>query len=211
MATGAGSMTRTAGLGLALLLAACSGEKAATSAQAPPPAAPAQAPAAPLPAAVPARPEGADPVDAALSAVQAFNAKAALDLVDVSATDRKLHDLAGRASDLARRAGSDAGAGGRLPATRKEAEAAHKRLVDGLAAFTTEANAQTAAVGTALEPCAKAPELAAYAGCAALTGEQALLAQNVDAVTKAYAAAEAAWPQVRAQLDEASATVALSR
>jgi hypothetical protein len=228
-----------------LLLASCSGEKrsekVATAPVGPPPAAtpatsltPATPPEAPIP------PETLAAVDAALAEAKAFNTKALADLAGIEKAERRIHDQAGRALDAARR-----GDGARVAASRADAEAAHKGLVDGLAAFRTAAAGQQTAIEAAVALCAPpvtdplapgvatlppkpvvttpapatpgappAPEatgLAAYAGCVALPAEQALLAQNIEAVASRYQAAEAAYRQDRAKLEEAAATMALGR
>jgi len=229
----------------AMLLAACSGEKrsdkVATAPAAPPPVAtPATplAPAAPLPPPVP--PETLAAVDAALAGVKAFNAKALTDLAAIEKAERRIRDQAARALEAARR-----GDGARVAAARADAEAAHKGLVDGLAAFRTAASGQQAAMEAAVALCGPpaadplaptatlppkpvvttpapatpgsapvAPDatgLAAYAGCLALPAEQALLAQNIEAVAARHQAAETAYRQDRAKLEEAAATMALGR
>lgn len=228
-----------------LLLASCSGEKGsekvATAPVGPPPAAtPATSltPATPPPEAIP--PETLAAVDTTLAAVKAFNAKALTDLAGIEKAERRIHDQAARALDAARR-----GDGARVAAARADAEAAHKSLVDGLAAFRTAAAGQQAAVEAAVALCAPpvadplapgaatlppkpvvttpapappgatpapaATGLAAYAGCVALPAEQALLVQNIEAVASRYQAAEAAYRQDRAKLEEAAATMALGR
>lgn len=225
-------------IALALLLASCSGEKRSdTVAAAPAGPAPAATPVAPL---APARPLGSDAVDAALTAAKDFNAKALADLAGVETAETRIRDQATRALDAARRAD-----GARVTAARTAAEAAHKSLTDGLAAFQTAATQQQVALDMAAAMCglpvatpapvpgappapagkAVAPKaapapvvpgvdpaaLAAYEGCQALAAEQALLAQNVAAVTGRYQAAEAAYRLERAKLDEAAATMALGR
>ena len=197
--------TRNAAIGIALLLAACSGQGGSEKTQAAAPAAkPAPAPVAPVVAAAPVRPEGADAVDAALAEVKAFNAKAAEDLAAIARDEGRIRAAAGRAIEAARQ-----GQAGRVTAARTEAERARAGLVTGLSAFQTASAAQTAAVAAAMEPCSATPELLTYEGCVALIAEQALLAQNVTALGARYEAAEAAWRQDRPRLDEASATVAL--
>ncbi len=226
----------------ALLLAACSGETT-PPAKAAPEAAPAPVAVAPpisLPAA-PVRPEGADAIDAALAAAQAFNAKALTDLAAIERAEKRIRDQAGRALEAARR-----GDAGRVTAARNDAEAAHRGLADSLAAFRTAAAEQQAAVTAALALCgpvapapgatagpmtpppppAKTPlpgapatgpagpaltDPTAYQGCAALTAEQALLIQNIEAVGARYQAAEASYRQDRPRLEEAAATVALGK
>jgi hypothetical protein len=208
-----------------MLLAACSRDKAAVpTAVAPEAKVAATAPAPSVPAAL-ARPEGADAVDAALAGAKAFNAKAVADLASIETAEKQIRDMAARAMEAARR-----GDGGRVTAARTDAEAAHKRLADGLASLQTTAAAQTAALEGAaalcapvvaapgltatpapLPPPAGSPVLAASEGCLALPAEQALLAQNVTALQARYEATETAYRQDRARLDEAAATMALGR
>uniref|UniRef100_UPI0025F46CC0 hypothetical protein n=1 Tax=Phenylobacterium sp. TaxID=1871053 RepID=UPI0025F46CC0 len=52
---------------------------------------------------------------------------------------------------------------------------------------------------------------AAYEGCVGLATEQVLLAQNIDAVSARYQAAEVSYREDRPKLEEAAATVALGR
>jgi len=230
---------------MAMLLASCSGEKrsekVATAPAGPPPAATPATPLAPATAPPPAiPPETLAAIDAALAGAKAFNAKALTDLAGIEKAERRIHDQAARALDAARR-----GDGARVAAARADAEAAHKGLVDGLAAFRTAAAEQQAAVEAAVAQCAPpaadplaaaatpppkpavataaptatgaapaAPDaagLAAYAGCLALPAEQVLLAQNIQAVASRHQAAEAAYRQDRAKLEEAAATMALGR
>ncbi|TAJ69339.1 MAG: hypothetical protein EPO51_23395 [Phenylobacterium sp.] len=240
-----GTMTdgRWPGIALALLLASCSGEKRSeTTAVAPVGPAPAATPVAPL---APTKPVGSDAVDAALTAAKDFNAKALTDLAGVESAEKRVRDQANRALEAARR-----GDGARVTAARTAAEAAHKSLVDGQAAFQTAAAEQQVALDMAATMCglpvatpapapgapapgapapakpatpaatpAPAPAiagvdtaaLAAYEGCLALPAEQALLAQNVAAVTGRYQAAEAAYRLERPKLEEAAATMALGR
>lgn len=229
------------GAAAAMLLAACSGEKTPPAKAAPeaPPAPLAVAPTAALPTA-PVRPEGADAIDAALTAAQAFNAKALTDLAAIERAEKRIRDLAGRALEAARR-----GDAGRVTAARNDAEATHRGLADSLAAFRTAAAEQQAAVTAALALCgpsAPAPgatagpvtppppvktplpgapatgpagqavvDPTAYQGCAALAAEQTLLAQNIEAVGARYQAAETAYRQDRPRLEEAAATVALGK
>lgn len=227
----------------ALLLASCSGDKRSDSvAVAPVGPAPVATPVAPL---TPSRPVGSDAVDAAVTAAQAFNAKALTDLAAVETAEKRVRDQATRALDAARR-----GDAARVTAARTAAEAAHKSLVDGLAAFQTAASEQQVALDLAATMCglpvmAPAPvagaatpavpaakpakpvapvvappapipgvdtaALAAYPGCLALPAEQALLAQNIAAVTGRYEAAETAYRVERPKLEEAAATMALGR
>lgn len=133
-------------IALALLLASCSGEKRSdTVAAAPAGPAPAATPVAPL---APARPLGSDAVDAALTAAKDFNAKALADLAGVETAETRIRDQATRALDAARRAD-----GARVTAARTAAEAAHKSLTDGLAAFQTAATQQQVALDMAAAMC----------------------------------------------------------
>jgi len=229
----------------AMLLASCSGEKrsdkAATAPVGPPPVATPATPLAPTTPALPAiPPETLAAIDAALAGAKAFNSKALTDLAGIEKTERRIRDQATRALDAARR-----GDGARVAASRVDAEAAHKSLVDGLAAFRMAAAEQRAAVEAAMVLCAPpvadplapgatlppkpvvttptpttpgatsatpdATGLAAHPGCLALPAEQALLAQNIEAVASRHQAAEAAYRQDRAKLEEAAATMALGR
>jgi len=196
--------TRNAAIGMALLLAACSGQGGSEKTQAAAPAVKPAPAAPPVAAAAPVRPEGADAVDAALAEVKAFNAKAAEELAGIARDEGRIRAAAGRAIEAARQ-----GQASRVTAARTDAERARAALVAGLTAFQTASAAQTAAVAAAMEPCSATPELTTYEGCLALIAEQALLAQNVTALGARYEAAEAAWRQDRPRLDEASATVAL--
>ncbi|WP_293906103.1 hypothetical protein [Phenylobacterium sp.] len=199
-----------------MLLAGCSGEKGAATKATPPPAGPvAAAPlAAPGPLVPPGPPEGADAVDAALKAAQDFDAAAAAALAGIGKAQARIHAAAGRALELAGKGASDAerpALAARVLAARNEAEAAHGGLVAGLAALKSQAAERNALVEAAVAQCALAPEFATYPGCVALSAEQAPMATNTDALTQRHAAAEAAWAAERARLDEASATLALSR
>lgn len=198
---------RSAILGLALLTAACSQEKAATPEATAPTAATAPA-VAPMPAApvAPVAPVGAEPVDLALKAAQDFNVASAAELAAIAEAEGRYRTAAGRALEAARR-----GDGSGVTRRRAEADAAHKGLGERLAAFQAASAALTAQVTTASEACAATPEMTAYAGCVALMAEQATLSGNVEAIGKRFEAAEGVWRQERARLDEAAATVALGR
>ncbi len=223
----------------AVLLTACSGEKRETVAQtptAPPPAAtPATELAPALPAEAPIPPETLVAIDATLAAAKAFNAKSLADLADIEKAERRVRDQATRALDAARR-----GETGRVTAAKADAESTHKALSDRLVAFRATAADQQTALASALTlcglttpdplapaatpPAAKTPAagatpappapatgLAAYAGCLALPAEQALMTQNIAAVSARYEAAEASYRQDRPKLEEAAATLALGR
>lgn len=230
MARIAGMDGRGLAIGVALvLLAGCSGEKRAASA--PPPVAPAAAP-APAVAPTPVRPEGADAVDAALSDVQLFNATATESLADIATDEAKIRDLAAKAIDLARRAENAAvsqrpALAKSLAAALADREAAHTALGQSLENFRTTStetselvDAAAAQCGPAAPPAAPgAPPpppptpgtLAAYPLCATLAAEQASLAANIAALSKAFESAEAAYRQDRRRIDEAAATMALVR
>ena len=210
-------------LGVALaMLVGCSGEKPAASA--PPPAMAAAAPTAPT---APTRPEGADAVDTALTDVQLFNATATESLIDIATDEATIRELAAKAVDLARRAENAAvaqrpGLAKSFAAALAEREAAHAKLAQSLESFRTTSAETGTVVETALIPCAaSAPptaapvptpgSLAAYPGCVTLATEQALLAANIAALSKAFESAEAAYRQDRRRTDEAAATMALVR
>ncbi|MBU2364619.1 MAG: hypothetical protein KKB47_17325, partial [Alphaproteobacteria bacterium] len=137
----------------ALLLTSCGdkrSDKVAVAPTGPPPVAtpvtpltPAVAPEAPIP------PETLAVIDTTLAAAKAFNAKALADLAGIETSERRIRDQAGRALDAARR-----GDGARVSAARADAEATHKGLADGLAAFRTTAADQQAAVTAAVALCA---------------------------------------------------------
>jgi hypothetical protein len=208
----------------AALLASCSREAEAPVKAAPAAAPVAAAPVTPQAPAVAVRPEGADAVDAALAGVQAFNAKILSDLASIETSQARIRDQAAKAADAARR-----GDAARVTAARSDAETTHGRLAAGLAAFRTAAAEQQAAVTAATALCtpplpaagapvgaapvtaAPAPGLTTYAGCATLATEQALMAQNIEAMAARHQAAESAYRQDRTRLEEAAATVALGR
>lgn len=209
------------GLGLALLLGACSRDPEPVRTA--PETAPVAAAPTPGMVAAPARPEGADAVDAAVAGVRAFNAQALVDLAAIETAETRFRTMGQRALEAARRSDWP-----RATAARSEAEAARVGLVEGLARLQTSAAEQTAAVDAALALCAPqatgstaplAPlppvagsgGLAAYAGCVALPAEKAQLDQNVAALTNRYAAAEAAYARDRGPLEEAAVTIALNR
>lgn len=195
---------RSAIVGLALLAGACSDREPA---KAPAAAAPAPAPvAAALPAAPAAPPAGAEPIDLALKAAQDFTAAAPAELAAIAEIEAKYAPAAKRALAAARK-----GDGAAAKRPLDEANAAHKSMEERMAAFQAASAALTAQIATAVESCAATPEMAAYAGCTALTAEQATLTATLDAVTARYADAEAVWRQARPGLDEAAATVALGR
>lgn len=204
-------------LGLALGLAACSGERkpveATTTATLPPPGAPATSLPPVLP--TPARPEGADAVDAALAAAQAFNAKVPEDLAAIDTAQARIRALAAQATTTAGRieAAPDAQRAGlitRARAARAEAEALRKGQADAAAAIVAPATTPPAWDG-ALALCAATPELGAYEGCANLKTEHDLLTQNLAALTARHQAAEAAWRDDQVKLTEAMVTIGLAR
>lgn len=195
---------RMAVLGM-LLASACSdpepvkGPSPVTApAKSPAPAAIAQPPAPP--------PVQAEPVEAALTAVRDFNAGAEARLTAIGEAEAKYAPAARRALAAARR-GDVAGA----KAPLDEANAARKANSEARAALDTASADLTTKIAAATTACTTTPELAGYAGCAALVTEQAALATNLDLLTKRYDAAEAAWAALRPGLDEAAATVALGR
>lgn len=195
---------RTAALGLTLLAAACSdAEPAKTPATV---AAPGAMPAPVAAAPAPSPPAVAEPVDAALTAVQEFNASVETQLAAIGEAEAKYAPAARRALSAAQR-GDVAGA--RRPLD--EANAARKANGERRAAFDTASVDLTAKLAAATTACTTAPELAAYPGCAALAAEQATLTTNLDLLAKRFDAAEAAWSALRPGLDEAAATVALGR
>lgn len=207
-------VVRGAVIGLALLLTACEGKRAEapTTADTAPKAGP------PAAAALPAEalpPEGAEPVDAVLAAAKVFNEQAAIELAAIAEQEAKIRAAATRALAAAR--GADAAGEGqrkglttRVTAARREADAARKALTDGQAKWRADGEAQTAAVQTAVDACAANEALAAYAGCVALTTEQALMATNIEALSARYQAADAAYNLERVKLDEAAASLALA-
>jgi hypothetical protein len=222
----------------ALLLASCSGEKSAPAKAAPEttPAPVAVAPPA-LPPAPPARPAEADAVDAALAGAKAFNAKALTDLAAIEQAEKRVHDQASRALEAARRGNAAGVTAARTDAEATHKRLTDR--LDAFRASAAEQQAAVAAAMALCAPAAAAPGapgsapvpppppvttpipgapgtaapagLAAYEGCVALTAEQALLTQNVDAVAARYQAAETAYRLDRPRLEEAAATVALGR
>lgn len=225
----------------AIVLAGCSGEKrGATTAQAPaapPPAATPIAPLTPPAPATPVRPEGADAIDAALAAAKAFNAKALTDLAAIEKAEKRVRDQASRALDSARRgeaarvaaARNDAEAAHRsladgLSTFRTAAAEQQAAVATALALCPPPAAAPGVPTGATLPPpppvttpvpgtsSTSPPGVApVYEGCTALIAEQALLAQNIEAVGARYQAAEASYRQDRPRLEEAAATVALGK
>jgi hypothetical protein len=208
-------VVRGAVIGLALLLTACEGKRTDvdTMPDAKPRAAvPATAAAAPAEI---LSPEGAEPVDAALAAAKAFNEAAPAELAVIGEQEAKIRAAAVRALAAAR--GAEAagesqrqGLTARVTAARREADAARKTLADSQAKWRADGEAQIAAVQTAVDACAASEVLAAYASCAALTAEQALLATNIEALSARYQAADAAYGLERVKLDEAAASLALA-
>jgi hypothetical protein len=216
-----------------VLLAGCSRDAQAPAAKPAPKSAPPVA-AAPAP---PPRPEGADQIDAALTEVQLFNASAVESLADIKANQTKLRSLAAKAADTARHADAGATAAQRAALakafadTLAEREATHAALGASLDAFRTTLPQVSDAADAATILCQPIPGLAAaaaapavaggapplpvapetYEGCVALAKERQAFAANVSALSKAFEAAEAAYKQDRAKLDEASATIALLR
>jgi len=225
----------------ALLLTACSGEKDAPAKAAPekaPAPVAVAAPAAPLPTA-PVRPEGADAIDATLAAAKAFNAQALADLAAIEKSEKRIRDQAAQAMDAARRgdagrvtaARNDAEVAHRrladgLSAFRKTAADQQAAVTAALVlcgpALPTPAPGAVAGPVTPPPPPVTTPlpgspasattaVPAIYEGCTALTAEQTLLAQNIEAVGARYQAAEAAYRQDKPRLEEAAATVALGK
>jgi hypothetical protein len=163
-----------------------------------------------------APPEGAEAVDAALTAAQAFDAKAAQDLAAAGKAEARFHAAAEKAQGLAAKAeaapeGQRAAAAKAIAAAQAEANAAHATIAAGEATLAEAQAGLVAQADTALASCTADAALGAYVGCTALTAEKATLQKNVDALAARYAAAEAAWAKERPRLDEAAATVALAR
>jgi hypothetical protein len=230
MARIAGMNGRGLAVTLALaMLAGCSGEKRAASA--PPPVAPVVTPGLSV-APTPLRPEGADAVDAALSDVQLFNATATESLASITKDEARIRALAARAIDLSRRveaapAEQRPGLAKNLEAALAEREAAHTALGQSLENFRTTSTETSGLVEGAAVLCGPVPPpatpgapppppptpgtLAAYPPCATLAAEQASLAANIAALSKAFESAEAAYRQDRRRIDEAAATMALVR
>jgi hypothetical protein len=202
-------------IGLALLLTACDGKRADV---APTPQTTPKVAAAPAAAALPAeapRPEGAEPVDAALAAAKAFNEATPTTLAAIGEQEAKIRAAAARALTAARGAeaageGQRQGLTARVTAARREADAARKALTDGQAKWKADGEAQTLAVQAAVDACAANEVLAAYPGCVALSAEQALLVTNIEALSARYQAADAAYGLERVKLDEAAASLALA-
>lgn len=220
----------------ALLLASCSGEKTEL-ARAAPETSPAPVAASGLPASPPGRPVGADAVDAALAGAKAFNAKALTDLAAIEAAEKRVRDQAARALEAARRgdaarvtaARTEANAAHNsltegLAAFRTAAAEQQTAVAAAIALCAPGMPAPGSTASPAIPPpppvttpmpgapATAAPAgLAAYGGCTALAAEQALLAQNIEAVASRYQAAETAYRQDSPKLEEAAATVALGR
>lgn len=206
-----------AAIGACLMLAACQGKSGAAdeTAQATPPAAPtaatAPAPAAPAPVATPQT----EAVDTVLAAAKTYNTDAAKLLAAIAQDEAKIRAAAQRAADAAKgveaaSAGQRQALGARITAARREADAARDRLADGQAKLKSDTDLQITAVENNMGTCAATPELAAYAGCQALEAEHAVLLQNIEALTKRYEAALAAYQAEQGKLEEASAAVALA-
>ncbi|WP_293380532.1 hypothetical protein [Phenylobacterium sp. SCN 70-31] len=155
----------------------------------------------------PAKPAGAEAIDAALAAAQAFNSGTTADLAAVAREEQKIRQASAAAQVAARDGGN---AEPRIAAARRNAEAARSALAAARTASASAASTQTAAVEAAVSQCAATPELAAYEGCVALTAEQVTLAQNIAALDARHAAADAVWSQERPRLEEAAAAVALA-
>jgi hypothetical protein len=209
-------VVRGAVIGLALLLTACEGKRPDVASMPDAKARPAAA--AATAAALPAEtlpPEGAEPVDAALAAAKVFNEAAPIELAAIGEQEAKIRAAAARALTAARGAeaageGQRQGLTARIAAARREADAARKVLTDNQAKWKIDGEAQTAAVQTAVDACAANEVLAAYAGCVALTTEQALMATNIEALSARYQAADAAYGLERVKLEEAAASLALA-
>jgi len=207
--------TIVTGTALALAaLAGCSRDEASRPAAAKPiqPLKPATA--AP---AGPARPPEADALDTTLAAAKDYDAKAPDELKGVTAAQKQMHALVGQAVDLSHKVDAAADAEQRkalvakFAAVRGQLDAAHNDLMLGQATFKETSGDQTTAVDAAVAQCTASPAIGAYAGCVDLTAEQALLGVNVQALAKAYDAAEASFQKDRAALAEAATTVTLAR
>jgi len=213
--------------------------KTAQAPVAPPPVATPVAPLAPALPAEPVKPAGADAIDAALAAAKAFNARALGDLAAIEKAEKRVRDQASRAIDAARRgdtakvtaARNDAEAAHRgladsLSAFRTAAAEQQAAVTAALALCAPPTAAPGSVAGAPVPPpppvttptpgapATAAPGAAApavYEGCTGLVAEQALLAQNIDAVGARYQAAEASYRQDRPRLEEAAATVALGK
>lgn len=214
---------RTAGPWLAVLtaaaLTACSrSEPPAAPAKGPTPA-PAAAVAAPTtaPAAPATPPAGAEAVDAALAAAQAFDGKADEAVAAATKAEARLHAAAQKAQaaaarlDAATPEAQRAAATKAITAAQAEANAANALVTAGQETLADTQTGLVAQVDAALASCTADPALAAYAGCAALTTEKATLQKALDALTARYTALETAARAERPRLEEAAATVALAR
>lgn len=232
-------MWRTALMaGLALALAGCGKQEAATptAPEAAPKAIPVQpaAPAAaPAEAALP--PELTAPIDKALADAQAFDAKAAAELAAIGRAQAKFTAAAGRAYDAAgkgdaaavaaaRREAEAAHAGLEAKAAAFQADSAARAgavsaalVACGLATAPVDPAAPpppkpkaAPAPATGTAPAAEpAPGPLAYANCATLQAESAILAKAAGDLAARYDAAAAAWTAARPRLDEAAAMIAL--
>jgi len=203
----------------------------------PPVTTPAVPPTPATPPAPAASPETLAAIDGALATAKAFNAKAAADLAGIQKAERRIHDQAGRALEAARRGDGAQVAAARTDAEAAHTSLADGLAAFRTTAAVQQAEVETAlalcgtavadplAAGATLPPkpvvATPAPatpgappaatDLAAYPGCLALPAERALLAKNIEAVANRYQAAEAAYRQDRAKLEEAAATMALGR
>ena len=191
-------------LGAMLLATGCS-EREPAKTPAPPPASAPVSQAAPTPG-TPLPPAIVEPVDTALAAVRAFNAGVEAQLAAIGASEAQYAPSARRALEAARR--SDVAAAKPL---LDQANAARRANEEGQAALEAATLELTAKLEAATTACAAGPELASYAGCAAVATEQAALTANLEALGKRFQAAEITWQKLRPGLDEAAATVALAR
>ena len=168
--------------------------------------------AAPLTSDPLARPVGSEAVDQALAAAQQFNTNAAAELAGIAKSEARIRALAARIASPGSSAIAETqrrNLSTNAQAARVEVEALHDALAAGAAAFRLASAAGAQQLAAAVAQCAADVELAAYAGCTALSAQQAPMAQTTASLGRRYEAAEAVYRQERARLEEASAIIAL--
>ncbi len=168
--------------------------------------------AAPLTSDPPAPPIGSEAVDQALAAAQQFNTNAAAELAGIARSEARIRALAAKVASPGGGAIVETqrrNLSANVQAARVEVEALHDALAAGSAAFRLGSAAGAQQLAAAVAQCAASVELAAYAGCTALSAQQAPMAQTTASLGRRYEAAEAVYRQERARLEEASAIIAL--
>ena len=159
-----------------------------------------------------ARAVGFEAVDQALAAAQQFNTRAAAELAGIARSEARIRALATKVASPGGAAIAETqrrNLSANVQAARVEVEALHDALTAGSAAFRLASAAGAQQLKTAIAQCAASAELAADAGCTALSAQQASMAQTTASLGRRYEAAEAVYRQERARLEEASAIIAL--